>query len=71
MNMNAVNVINSFIAAHILAVVLGVGYLVAWAVSAYASTLQPPAPMASPFQRWWYAFVHLAAANLDRFREKK
>jgi hypothetical protein len=44
------------------------GLIASWMFSAYASQLTAPQPLGNRFYAWWYAVVHFAAANLDRFR---
>ncbi len=60
-----------FLAAHQLAAAAGAAYVGSWMFSAYASQLKEPRPLGNRFYGWWYAFVHLAAANLDRFTGKR
>jgi len=66
LNLAATNWLWKFVIAHQIAATGGAVYLSSWMFSAYASQLQAPLPMGNRFYSWWYAFVHLAAANLDR-----
>lgn len=64
MNLSATTWLWKFLVAH----QLGIALLLSWMFSAYASQLREPLPMGNRFYAWWYAVVHLVAANLDRFR---
>jgi hypothetical protein len=59
-----------FLIAHQLIAISMVTAIAYWSFSAYASVLKPPPPMSSICSQWWYAVVHLAAANLDKLKGK-
>ncbi len=70
-NLAATNWLWKFIIAHQIAAAGAATYLSSWMFSAYASQIKPPLLMGNRFYSWWYAFVHLAAANLDRLTGKR
>ena len=60
-----------FILAHKLTAVGAGAYSSSWMFSAYASQLKEPVPMGNRLYAWWYAVVHLAAANIDRLMRNR
>ena len=57
-----------FLAAHQVMATAVCITIAGWAFSAYASTVVEPIPGSSRKAFFWFRFVHMAAANLDKLR---